>query len=90
MLNCKYSLLRNAGEGWDGGKLMRKNPGFAVSPIAALTLLLLAVSAFAQPYPSRLNREIVAVLAMPDVQKLLLAEGGELSPSTPAEFAGFL
>ena len=38
----------------------------------------------------RLNREIVAALAMPDVQKLLLAEGGELSPSTPAEFADFL
>jgi tripartite-type tricarboxylate transporter receptor subunit TctC len=38
----------------------------------------------------RLNREIVAALAMPDVQKLLLAEGGELSPSTPAEFAEFL
>jgi tripartite-type tricarboxylate transporter receptor subunit TctC len=39
---------------------------------------------------ARLNKEIVAVLAMPDVQKLLLAEGGELSPSTPAEFAEFL
>jgi tripartite-type tricarboxylate transporter receptor subunit TctC len=39
---------------------------------------------------ARLNREIVAVLAMPDVQKLLLAEGGELSPSTPAEFAAFV
>ena len=39
---------------------------------------------------NRLNREIVAALATPDVQKLLLAEGGELTPSTPAEFAEFL
>jgi tripartite-type tricarboxylate transporter receptor subunit TctC len=39
---------------------------------------------------ARLNREILAVLAMPDVQKLLLAEGGELSPSSPAEFSEFL
>ena len=39
---------------------------------------------------TRLHREIMAVLAMPDIQKLLLAEGGELSPSTPAEFAAFL
>jgi tripartite-type tricarboxylate transporter receptor subunit TctC len=39
---------------------------------------------------ARLNREIVAILAMPDIQKMLLAEGGELSPSTPEEFAAFI
>src|SRR5262245_37981931 len=37
-----------------------------------------------------LNREIVKVLAMPDVQKLLMAEGGTVSPSTPEEFAAFI
>jgi tripartite-type tricarboxylate transporter receptor subunit TctC len=38
----------------------------------------------------RLNREVVKVLALPDVQKLLQAEGGLVSPSTPEEFAAFL
>lgn len=38
----------------------------------------------------RLNREIVKVLAMPEVQKLLQAEGGLVSPSTPEEFGAFL
>ena len=38
----------------------------------------------------RLNREVVKVLAMPDVQKLLQAEGGVVSPSTPEEFDAFL
>jgi tripartite-type tricarboxylate transporter receptor subunit TctC len=38
----------------------------------------------------RINREIVKVLAMPDVQKLLQHEGGVASPSTPEEFAAFL
>ena len=39
---------------------------------------------------ARLNQEIVKVLALPDVQKLLMAEGGTASPSTPEEFAAFL
>lgn len=39
---------------------------------------------------TRLNREIVAILGTPDVQKMLLAEGGEISPSTPEEFSAFL
>ena len=38
----------------------------------------------------RLNREVVKVLAMPEVQKLLQEEGGVVSPSTPDEFAAFL
>lgn len=38
----------------------------------------------------RINREIVKVLAMPEVQKLLQHEGGMVSPSTPEEFAAFL
>ena len=39
---------------------------------------------------ARLNREFAAILALPHIQKLLLAEGGELSPGTPAEFAAFI
>ena len=38
----------------------------------------------------RLNREIVKVLAMPEVQKSLGFEGGVASPSTPEEFAKFI
>jgi tripartite-type tricarboxylate transporter receptor subunit TctC len=38
----------------------------------------------------RLNREVVKVLAMPDVQKLLQFEGGSVSPSTPEEFGAFI
>jgi tripartite-type tricarboxylate transporter receptor subunit TctC len=38
----------------------------------------------------RINREVVKVLAMSDVQKLLQLEGGLVSPSTPEEFAEFL
>ena len=39
---------------------------------------------------SKVNQEVVKVLAMPDVQKLLQLEGGTVSPSTPEEFAAFL
>jgi tripartite-type tricarboxylate transporter receptor subunit TctC len=38
----------------------------------------------------RLNREIVSLLQTPEVQKLVLAEGGETVPGTPEEFAAFL
>ena len=39
---------------------------------------------------SRLNREIVAVLRQPNVEKTLLTEGGDITPSTPEEFSTFL
>lgn len=39
---------------------------------------------------TRLNKDLVALLGTQDVQKLLFAEGGEISPSTPEEFAKFL
>jgi tripartite-type tricarboxylate transporter receptor subunit TctC len=39
---------------------------------------------------TRINREVVKVLAMPDVQKSLQFEGGTASPSTPEEFQAFL
>lgn len=38
----------------------------------------------------RLNREVVKVLATPEAQKLLGAEGGVVSPSTPEEFQAFI
>jgi len=38
----------------------------------------------------RLDREIEKVLAMPEAQKLLSAEGGVVSPSTPEEFQKFV
>ncbi len=39
---------------------------------------------------ARLNRELLVILKGPEVRKLLLAEGGEIFPSTPEEFAAFL
>ncbi len=39
---------------------------------------------------ARLNAEFVKILAQPAVQEKLLSEGGEITPSTPAEFASFL
>ena len=35
---------------------------------------------------TRLNREIVRILGMPDVQEVLLVEGGEITPTSPEEF----
>jgi tripartite-type tricarboxylate transporter receptor subunit TctC len=43
-----------------------------------------------KPIVTRLNQEVVKVLAMLEVQKLLQAEGGTVSPSTPEEFSAFL
>jgi tripartite-type tricarboxylate transporter receptor subunit TctC len=39
---------------------------------------------------ARLNKEILAALESPEVQKILMAEGGDMSPSTPDEFAAFM
>jgi tripartite-type tricarboxylate transporter receptor subunit TctC len=39
---------------------------------------------------TRVNQEVVKVIAMPEVQKLLQFEGGTASPSTPEEFQAFL
>ena len=51
---------------------------------------VLAPARVPRPVVERLNQEVIKVLAMPDVQKLLRAEGGTVSPSTPEEFAAFL
>ena len=39
---------------------------------------------------ARLNREIVRTLGMPDVQEVLLSEGGEITPTSPQEFAALI
>jgi tripartite-type tricarboxylate transporter receptor subunit TctC len=36
---------------------------------------------------AKLNREIIRIMALPDVQEVLLQEGGEITPSTPEAFA---
>ena len=39
---------------------------------------------------AKLNREIGRILALPDVQETLLVEGGEITPTTPQEFAALI
>jgi len=51
---------------------------------------ILAPAKVPRPVVVRINREVVKVLAMPEVQKLLQTEGGLVSPSTPEEFEEFL
>ncbi|HTD90440.1 MAG TPA: tripartite tricarboxylate transporter substrate-binding protein [Burkholderiales bacterium] len=36
---------------------------------------------------ARLNREMVRIVGLPDVQEILLQEGGEITPTTPEAFA---
>jgi tripartite-type tricarboxylate transporter receptor subunit TctC len=38
----------------------------------------------------KLNREIARILALPDVQETLLVEGGEITPTSPQEFAALI
>lgn len=51
---------------------------------------MLAPAKVPQAIITRLNKDLVTLLGTPDVQKLLFAEGGEISPSTPEEFTKFL
>lgn len=51
---------------------------------------MLAPAKVPQPIITRLNKDLVVLLSTQDVQKLLFAEGGEISPSSPEEFAKFL
>ena len=39
---------------------------------------------------ARLNREFVRVLKLPEMQETLMAEGGEVTPTTPQEAASFI
>ena len=51
---------------------------------------ILAPANTPRPIIDQLNKAIVAILGQADVQKLVLAEGGELTPSTPEAFAALL
>jgi tripartite-type tricarboxylate transporter receptor subunit TctC len=57
-------------------------PGFQWETWAGI----LAPSKTPRPIIDKLNREITAVLAMPEIQSRLIALGAEPAPSTPAEF----
>jgi tripartite-type tricarboxylate transporter receptor subunit TctC len=39
---------------------------------------------------AKLNGEIVRALSLPDVQEMLLVEGGEITPTSPQEFAALI
>ena len=43
-----------------------------------------------RPIINRLNREIVAVLNLPDVKKILFASGLDAAPSTPEQFGAYI
>jgi tripartite-type tricarboxylate transporter receptor subunit TctC len=43
-----------------------------------------------RPIINRLNREIVAVLNMPEVKKILFASGLDAAPSTPEQFGAYI
>lgn len=51
---------------------------------------ILAPARTSQPIIDRLNTELVRILNAPDVQEKLMSEGGEVSPTTPAEAAAFI
>ena len=61
-------------------------PGFDVSLWAGV----LAPAGTPPDIIARLNREIVAVLAMADVKEKLTAEGAVVTPSTPEEFGALI
>jgi tripartite-type tricarboxylate transporter receptor subunit TctC len=51
---------------------------------------MLAPAKVSSQVVARLNRELVAALGVPDVQEKLMSEGGEVTPTTPAEAAAFV
>lgn len=51
---------------------------------------LMAPSATPRTIIDRLNTEMQAVLAMPDVRKKLAEAGVEVAPANPAQFAAFV
>jgi tripartite-type tricarboxylate transporter receptor subunit TctC len=61
-------------------------PGFETSSWHGM----LAPAKVAPPIISRLNAEFVKILAQPSIQDKLLSEGGDITPSTPQEFAAYL
>lgn len=61
-------------------------PGFEVSSWHGM----LAPAKVPRDIILRLNREFVALLDKPEVREALLSEGGDITPSTPEQFAAFL
>ncbi len=61
-------------------------PGFD----ATLSYGLLAPAGTPKPIVDRLNKELRAALADPDVKKRIINEGGEPAPTTPAEHAAVI
>lgn len=57
---------------------------------AALWLGILAPAGTPQPIIERLNRELVAIVAMPDFRTLMDKNGAEPISNTPAEFAAMV
>ena len=43
-----------------------------------------------QPLVTRLNTEINRIMEMPDVKKLVIAQGAEATTSTPQEFIDYM
>lgn len=61
-------------------------PGFE----AVSWLSLLVPTGTPQPIIEKINRDVTAVLALPDVRERLAATGAELTPSNPAELNAFI
>jgi tripartite-type tricarboxylate transporter receptor subunit TctC len=61
-------------------------PGFDVNLWAGI----LAPANTPKDIVAKLNNEIVRILGLPDVQKNFAAQGAEITPSTPEQFAKFI
>lgn len=61
-------------------------PGFE----AVSWLSLLVPTGTPQPIIEKINRDVTAVLALPDVRERLAATGAELTPTNPAELDAFI
>lgn len=61
-------------------------PGFE----AVSWLSLLVPTGTPQPIIEKINRDVTAVLALPDVRERLAATGAELTPTNPAELEAFI
>ena len=51
---------------------------------------ILAPAKTPPPVITRLNTELVRILNAPEIQDKLMSEGGEVSPTTPAEATAFI
>lgn len=75
-------------------RLMPDVPTMAESALPGYEVVswhgMLAPAKVPQTVITRLNKDLVTLLGTQDVQKLLFAEGGEISPGSPEEFAKFL